>query len=123
MDMEDFLKELASSLKSGFGFWNPLLILLAFGVALLIVYYFWRTGNQSYQRRTMQTQPFFSGNALPDPVKGHVPADNLFWGFKHALRGYYQLAERAHNGLLNDYAAWFVVVFAFILIAITMGGA
>ena len=121
--MTNIIEKLTEGLKSGFGAWSSLVLVLVFLVAFLLVYIIWKKGNQSYQKRTMQVQPFLSGNALEDPEDGHVPADNLFWGFKHALRDYYKLAEEAHTGSLNDYAAWFVVVFAIMLIAITLGGA
>jgi len=121
--MTDIIDELTRTLESGFGSWSSLLLVLVLVVAFVLVYLFWRTGNQNYQKRTMQAQPFLAGNALSSLEEGHVPADNLFWGFRHALRNYYEVVEKVHTGSLNDYAAWFVLVLAFMLIVITIGGA
>ena len=121
--MASIIEDLTRTLRTGVGAWSSLLLVVVLGVAFIIAYVLWKRGTKSYQKRTMQVQPFLSGNSLAEPDEGHVGADNLLWGFTHALRNYYDMMEKGHTGSLNDYAAWFVLVFAFILIVITVGGA
>ena len=121
--MAGLIEDITRTLRTGVGAWSSLIFIVVLVVAFLMAYVFWKRGNQNYQKRTMQVQPFLSGNALPDPEEAHLGADNLLWGFTHALRNYYDVMEKGHTGSLNDYAAWFVLVFAFLLIVVTVGGA
>ena len=120
--IDEFFNALITTLKTGAGYWSSLLLLVVMALCFLLAFWVRKQGNHDYHKRTMQTQPFISGNALSNPEDGHIGADNLFWGFTHALRHYYELAEAAHTGRVNDYAGWFVLVLAFLMIII-VGGA
>ena len=46
----------------------------------------------------------------------HVAGGDLFWGFKHNLRGYLGFMSRAHSGVTNDYVLWGVTALAVIIL-------
>ena len=54
---------------------------------------------------------FFGGEAAE---YSHVAGADLFWGFKHNLRGYLGFMSRAHSGVTNDYVIWGVGALAVI---------
>ena len=37
-----------------------------------------------------------------------VGANDLFWGMKYQLWGYFNSIQKAHNGSVNDYSLWIV---------------
>ena len=37
-----------------------------------------------------------------------VGANDLFWGMKYQLRGYFNSIQKAHSGSVNDYSLWIV---------------
>lgn len=62
---------------------------------------------------------FFGGEAS---VYSQVGGSDLFWGFKHNWRHYFDFMHNLHSGIVNDYALWAVVALAlsmlFMLIAL-----
>ena len=103
-------------LKTEVGFWNPVVFLAGFLIILLISYLIWSRGEKGY-RKGIQRETFFSGDL---PPKKRIQAENLYWGFLEALKGYYKWAINLHTGIVNDYIAWFVALMAIILILITL---
>jgi hypothetical protein len=106
------------SLSTGSGYWNPILWLIAVGVAAIITYLIWITGEKSYKKGTKQEKPFISGNLEPDRGHLHVRAGHLYWGFTEALKGYYRRLVPLHTGILNDYVLWFLGIMAFTMIVV-----
>lgn len=49
---------------------------------------------------------------------GHttVGGSDLFWGLKHELKKYFGFMQRAHSGIVNDYALWVVGTLAVITV-------
>ena len=37
-----------------------------------------------------------------------VGANDLFWGMKYQLKGYFNSIQKAHSGSVNDYSLWIV---------------
>jgi len=101
------------------GFWSPILWLIAFGVAFLIAYIIWGSGERKHQQGE-QCKPFISGNQEPDKEAVHIRGGNMYWGFTEALRGYYHAMEKIHTGILNDYVLWFIGMAAVFFIAIIL---
>jgi multicomponent Na+:H+ antiporter subunit D len=58
-------------------------------------------------------EPFFSGEAN---VYSQVGGSDLFWGFKHNLKKYFDFMHRWHSGVVSDYALYGVVATAFVLV-------
>lgn len=58
-------------------------------------------------------EPFFSGE---ESVYSQVGGSDLFWGFKHNLRKYFNYMHDWHSGIVNDYALYGVVAIAFVLV-------
>ncbi|MBM6817877.1 MULTISPECIES: proton-conducting transporter membrane subunit [Clostridium] len=48
----------------------------------------------------------YVGGEQGEEVK--VGANDLFWGMKYQLRGYFNSIQKAHNGSVNDYSLWIV---------------
>ncbi|MCD6236729.1 MAG: hydrogenase [Thermoplasmata archaeon] len=96
-------------LHTSSGYWDPLIWLLAFVVAILIVYIIRAFGRSDYKGGE-QTKPFLSGMDAPDEDALHIRAGNIYWGFMQALEGYYDVLRKYHTGIVNDYVAWFVGV-------------
>ncbi len=106
---------LSWTMTTGSGTWNPLLWLLAFGIALGIAWLIRSMGRKDF-RPGVQTQPFISGNDEPEHGGGHIPSSNLYWGFLESMTAYYRRVVPLHNGVLTDYLAWFLGVMALMLV-------
>lgn len=108
LPLETFLE----SLKTGSGFWHPLVWITAIVVAFLIVYIIRGMGNKKYKKGTEQTKAFLSGNPEYEKEQMHIKGKNLFWGFTESLKWVYHVLERMHNGNVSDYILWFVITMA-----------
>ena len=101
-------------------FWNPLMWLALFVVVFFAVGIVIVTGKRSRgQVLTEGEEPqakydaFFGGEkALPS----HVAGGDLFWGFKQNWKGYFRFMQRAHSGIVNDYALWAVAATAVFIV-------
>ena len=56
---------------------------------------------------------FFGGE---EAQYSHVASGDLFWGFKHNLRGYLGFMSKAHSGVTNDYVLWGITALAVIIV-------
>ncbi len=93
--------------------WNPLVGVCFFLLIVLFVYFIRSCGEGKCQEKTEQTRPFFSGNL---PSQNSLKIHKVYWGFFEALKGYYHRLKAIHNGIINDYVYWFVLVVVIILI-------
>ena len=107
--------DLAQTLTTGSGTWNPLLWLLAFVVALGIAWLIRTRGRKDF-RPGDGLKPFISGNDEPADGGGHIPASNLYWGFTEAMKAYYQRLVPLHTGVPTDYVAWLLGVMAIMFV-------
>lgn len=48
--------------------------------------------------------------------KVKVGANDLFWGMKYQLKGYFNSVQNAHNGSVNEYSLWIVVTLLIVTI-------
>lgn len=106
---------------TGSGFWNPLILVVAFFIALLIVYVIRGFGRRDYKKNTGQTKPFLSGNVVEKDEQLHVKGGNVYWGFTEAFKGYYDKMKDMHTGDTRDYVLWFLitmVVFFFVILGV-----
>ncbi len=91
--------------------WYPaiLLILLLF---LMAVFYLWgrKYFRNDYSKDTDQVKPYNSGNL--DEVNYNIKSSNLYWGFKKSIEGYFDRITFMHDGDLNDYIKWLIIVMA-----------
>ena len=37
-----------------------------------------------------------------------IGANDLFWGMKYQLKGYFNRIQKAHSGSVNDYSLWII---------------
>ncbi len=105
------------TLPTGSGFWNPIAWLIAFIVSLLIVYIIRSFGRRDYKKDTEQVKPFLSGN-VEEPDKLMLKSENLYWGFKESMKGYYQMMKKLHTGDLRDYVLWFIIVIILLFVVV-----
>ncbi|RLF55052.1 MAG: hydrogenase [Thermoplasmata archaeon] len=94
---------------TGSGFWNPLIWLIAFVVSILIVLILRSLGRPGFKREGDKTKPFLCGN-IKDIETISPRSENLYWGFRESLKGYYKVMERFHSGDIRDYIFWFIFV-------------
>jgi len=98
--------------ESGFAFWNPIIWVIAFIVVMAIAFFFRSRGQKAYKKDTDQVKIFMCGEEVPEAEKRHVRADNVYWGFFEALKGYYSGVIKPHTGILNDYITSFIAIMA-----------
>ena len=101
------------------GVWEPISWLLILCIALLSVTIVavaskydnvsQRSGDAVYSKYEL----FYGGEAQEF---SQVGGGDLFWGFKHNWRGYFDVMHRLHSGVVNDYALWAVVDLALVLL-------
>ena len=104
------------TLETGSGFWNPILWISAIIIAFLIAYILRGFGKKEYKEKTGQTQAFLSGNPEYEKEQMHVKGSNVYWGFVESLKWVYNVLFKMHNGNVNDYTLWFVIVMAILFI-------
>ena len=109
--------DLFQTLQTGAGAWNPLLWLVALGVALVVALAIRSRGRKDF-REGVGRKPFISGNEEPENGGGHVPASNLYWGFLESLKSYYARVMPLHTSIPTDYVAWLLGVMAFMLVVV-----
>ncbi len=109
------------TIETGVGFWSPIIWLALLALLLIIVYIFYGRGEKKYKRETEQSMPFLSGNAGEEEDL-QVKSSNIYWGFVTALDGYYGPMKSIHTGNVNDYASWFILTMALILMIISLMG-
>jgi hypothetical protein len=107
----------SSSVDSGAGVWNPLVLAIALFVLVIFVLIIRAFGNKDYNKNTDQTKPFMSGNVDQDDDE-NVSASNMYWGFFEALKPLYKPILAMHNGNLNDYIGIFMAMLAVVLLLI-----
>jgi multicomponent Na+:H+ antiporter subunit D len=61
---------------------------------------------------------FFSGEQA---LYSQVGGSDLFWGFKHNWRKYFQVMHNWHSGIVNDYTLYGVAAIAFVLLVCAIG--
>lgn len=108
------------ALDTGFGFWDPLMLLIVFALALLISFVILKFGRKDYDKSTEQVKPYLSGNDEPSASDTHIRGGNLYYGFTHALKGIYDRMVPLHTGILNDYIGWFFLGLAVIFLVVIL---
>ena len=101
------------------GVWEPVSWLLILCIALLAVTIvavaskYDNVSQRSGDAVDSKYELFYGGEAQEF---SQVGGGDLFWGFKHNWRGYFDVMHRLHSGVLNDYALWAVVDLALVLL-------
>jgi len=112
------IETLFETLKTGSGFWSPIIWTAAIVIAFLIIYILRGFGKKDYKEKTGQTQSFLSGNPEYEKEQMHIKGSNMYWGFTEALKGVYQILRKMHTGNVSDYVLWFVAVMAVLFIIV-----
>ena len=100
------------------GVWEPISWLLILCIALLSVTIvavaskYDNVSQRSGDAVDSKYELFYGGEAQEF---SQVGGGDLFWGFKHNWRGYFDVMHRLHSGVVNDYALWTVVDAALIM--------
>jgi len=111
---------LFGSLKTGNGFWNPIVWIIAIVIAFLIVYVIRGFGKKEYKKETEQVKSFLSGNKEYKKEQMHIKGSNVYWGFTESFKWLYNILRKMHTGNASDYVLWFVVIMGilFVLVAV-----
>lgn len=107
--------------SASFSYWDPVLWLVLFVVVLTAVFVviMLGRGNRRIKQRGSEGvtdgkyATFFGGEAS---MPSHAGGSDLFWGFKHDLKGYFHFMEHMHSGSVNDYTLWVVAATAVVLL-------
>lgn len=105
-------------LRTTEGYWDPIVWIIAFIVIAVVIYIIRSFGRSDASGKGDQAKPYLSGNPEASKEASHVRAGNLYWGFIESMRGYYNVIMKIHNGIINDYVAWFVGITAILFIVI-----
>ncbi len=108
------------TLSTGFGAWNAIFWVCAFGIAFFIAYLIWARGEKTYNTSNEALAPFLSGNEEPSKDAVHIRAGNLYWGYTEALSGYYRFVKPFHTGNLSDYFLAYLLVTALVLVVVVI---
>jgi len=111
--MEETLK-----IFTGQGYWSPLIWAAGALGTLILAFLVWSQGRREHKRDTEQELPFLSGERVDDP---RVDASHLYWGLAEALKPFLGRLKSWHSGIINDYAGWFMVILAVVLLLV-LGG-
>ena len=101
------------------GVWEPISWLLILCIALLSVTIvavaskYDNVSQRSGDAVDSKYELFYGGEAQEF---SQVGGGDLYWGFKHNWRGYFDVMHRLHSGVVNDYALWAVVDLALVLL-------
>ena len=101
------------------GVWEPISWLLILCIALLsitivaVASKYDNVSQRSGDAVDSKYELFYGGEAQEF---SQVGGGDLFWGFKHNWRGYFDVMHRLHSGVVNDYALWAVVDLALVLL-------
>ncbi len=102
------------------GVWAPVSWLLILCIALLAITIVALAGkydsvsaHEGGENVPMKYQMFYGGE---ENVFSQVGGDDLFWGFKHNWKGYFDFMHKMHSGIVNDYALWAVVALAIAIV-------
>ena len=102
------------------GVWSPISWLLILCIALLAITIVALAGK--YDRVSVHEggedvdtkyQLFYGGE---ENCFSQVGGEDLFWGFKHNWKGYFNFMHELHSGIVNDYALWAVVALAIVIV-------
>lgn len=104
----------------GYAVWVPVVWIVALVVIGIIVLIWRNRGQKSYKKGTAQADIFLSGARVPPEDQRHVKADNIYWGFFEALKGFYSGIMKPHTGIINDYILWFVGALAIIVLILVL---
>ena len=102
------------------GVWAPVSWLLILCIALLAITIVALAGkydsvsaHKGGENVPMKYQMFYGGE---ENCFSQVGGDDLFWGFKHNWKGYFDFMHNMHSGIVNDYALWAVVALAIVTV-------
>jgi len=101
-------------------FWNPIALVIIFAAIMILIFIWGRISfNRDYNEKTAQVKPFNSGNV--EEIDYNVQSSNLYWGFRRALSGFYTRMIEYHDGDLNNYLKWMVIIVALCLLLVSGG--
>ncbi len=112
------LESLLETLKTGSGFWNPIVWVVAITIIFLLVYVLRGLGKKEYKKETGQTQAFLSGNPEYEKELMHVKSSNMYWGFTETMKSIYTVLKKMHNGNASDYVLWFLIIMAVVFVIV-----
>jgi len=102
------------------GVWAPIswllilcIMLLAITIVALAGKYDSVSAHEGGENVPMKYQMFYGGE---ENCFSQVGGDDLFWGFKHNWKGYFDFMHNMHSGIVNDYALWAVVALAIVIV-------
>ena len=101
-------------------FWNPITLVTILAAVIVLLFAWGRSSfRRDYNEKSDQVKPFNSGNV--EEINYNVQSSNLYWGFRKALQGFYTRMIEYHDGDLNNYLKWMVIIVALCLLLVSGG--
>lgn len=121
--MGDNLPIVATVSFTQVGYWSPVSWLLLLCIALLAITIVAVSGRYDSVSAASSDEAELSGKydlffGGEKSVYSQVGGSDLFWGFKHNWRHYFNYMHTLHSGVVNDYALWAVVALALAIVFI-----
>lgn len=108
-------------LRTGYGYWEPIIFVLAFLLVGSIAYLIYSRGNSKVRVDGDKLKPFLSGNIEPRKEYVHIRGRHIYWGLTEALSALYSKLEKMHDGDVRNYMLLFFLVLV-VLILVLLGG-
>lgn len=88
-----------------------------FGMRIFKKYQYYNSNSMNYAEvpvdDTCKYDIYVGGE---DGEKVKIGANDLFWGMKYQLKGYFNSIQKAHNGSVNEYSLWIIVTLLIVII-------
>ncbi len=115
------VKDAVATAVQHMSYWNPVLWLTLLVIVMLGVFIVILSGDSERGPVLKTKEPvadgkyatFFSGEKYRH---SHMGGSDLFWGFKHDMKPYFDFIEEKHSGVLTDYTLWTIVAMAVIVV-------
>jgi len=115
-------ESILETLKTGSGFWNPLIWVIIAALAFLLIYVLRSFGKKEFKEKTEQTQSFLSGNPEYEKEQMRIKGSNVYWGFIETMKWALNILRKMHTGNASDYVLWLVIVMGFLFIVVFITG-
>jgi multicomponent Na+:H+ antiporter subunit D len=103
------------------GYWRPeawliLFVILVVGFLIVVSYRFFYAGRKVIGIIDEMDTKYDNFTGGEKEEHSAIGAQDLFWGFRHQLRGYFNTIQKAHSGVVNDYVLWIIATLAVVIL-------
>lgn len=93
------------------GYYAPISLLLIFSIVVLAILLL--TFQKKMMRRSVDSNVFLGGEVMKYE---NMKAEDVFYGFKHSVKPYFDKITNMHSGNVNDYSLWVIICYVVLMI-------